>query len=285
MFTFIFPVITLLFYVESKSLLDDIWTPWSLQSFKTIHVFLKLAIPGIFMNCAEWWAYEIAVFISGSFGVDALAAMTLMMNVWIVIYMVPLGISIAATTRVGNAVGSGNISLAKRNTFAAVILTVISQGIMIVLLYVTRNYWPLLFTNNEKVLAYLREIIPVVCLFLLPDGLQVTLGGILRSVGKVISAATTNIFANYFIGLPVGIFLAFHCELNIKGEWIGLACSSYTITFFLAIICFFLPWDKIIENAKNLMATINTVQPIESTDVSIELSVFEAPKSDTKEKC
>ena len=50
--------------------------------------FLRVAIPGALMICAEWWAWEVATFLSGLVSVTVLAAQTTLSN--IMLFMIPL---------------------------------------------------------------------------------------------------------------------------------------------------------------------------------------------------
>ena len=77
--------------------IKDCFTQWG--------VYLTLAIPATFMICFEWWSFEILFIISGLLGVDALAANVILMNIMLVGYMMPLGISEALNTLVGNCIG------------------------------------------------------------------------------------------------------------------------------------------------------------------------------------
>ncbi|KAJ3077748.1 hypothetical protein HK102_004993, partial [Quaeritorhiza haematococci] len=63
--------------------------------------FLRLGIPGIAMICSEWWAFEIVALAAGILGEDMLAAQTVVLQTCSLTYMLPLGISIAVSTRVG----------------------------------------------------------------------------------------------------------------------------------------------------------------------------------------
>ena len=46
----------------------------SWESLEEWKEFLWLAIPGLFMVCAEWWAFEIGTFVTGSVSGTQLAA-------------------------------------------------------------------------------------------------------------------------------------------------------------------------------------------------------------------
>ena len=55
----------------------------------------------------EVWAFQIATLLAGRLGDGELAAHTVVLNLASLSFMVPLGISIAAVTRVGNLIGAG----------------------------------------------------------------------------------------------------------------------------------------------------------------------------------
>jgi MATE family multidrug resistance protein len=61
------------------------------------------------MMCFEWWAFEILAIFSGYMGTNELAAEVVIINIVSVIYMVPLGISFAATALTGNYIGKKQI--------------------------------------------------------------------------------------------------------------------------------------------------------------------------------
>lgn len=67
--------------------------------------YLKIGIPGAFMLCFEWWAFEILAIFSGYLGVAALAAEVVIINLVTFIFMMPLGISFAASSLTGFYMG------------------------------------------------------------------------------------------------------------------------------------------------------------------------------------
>ena len=56
------------------------YTGFSWESLEEWKKFLWLAIPGLFMVCAEWWAFEIGSFVTGSISELQLATYTIALN-------------------------------------------------------------------------------------------------------------------------------------------------------------------------------------------------------------
>ena len=76
--------------------------------------YLKISLPGTVMMCAEWWAFEILVVLSGTLGVPEQASQVLVASLNSILFMAPLGVQEATTALVGNCIGANNVPLAKR---------------------------------------------------------------------------------------------------------------------------------------------------------------------------
>jgi multidrug resistance protein, MATE family len=67
--------------------------------------YLRIGVNGMLMLCFEWWAFELLAIFSGLLGVESLAAEVVIINMVTFIFMLPLGISYAASALVGNYLG------------------------------------------------------------------------------------------------------------------------------------------------------------------------------------
>ena len=76
-------------------------------------MYLSIGLPSALMVCFEWWAFEILAILSGYIGVEALACEVIIINIVSFVFMMPLGISFAASSLVGNYLGQGNPRQAK----------------------------------------------------------------------------------------------------------------------------------------------------------------------------
>jgi MATE family multidrug resistance protein len=54
--------------------------------------FLKLGIPGTFMQCFEWWAFEILAIFAGILGTVYLGAHVAVINICALTFMIALGL-------------------------------------------------------------------------------------------------------------------------------------------------------------------------------------------------
>ncbi|NXE43553.1 S47A2 protein, partial [Ptilorrhoa leucosticta] len=96
---------------------------WSRECLVDWGSFIWLAVPGMVMMCIEWWAFEIGSFLAGLISVVQLGAQSVICELATVAYMVPLGISVAASVRVGNALGAGDAVQAKTSCITALLCT------------------------------------------------------------------------------------------------------------------------------------------------------------------
>ena len=81
---------------------------------------IGLPISGAFM--LEWGLFSSAALLMGWIGTTALAAHQIALQVATILFMVPFGISLAATVRVGHAVGRRDPAATRRAGFGAIAL-------------------------------------------------------------------------------------------------------------------------------------------------------------------
>ena len=106
------------------------------------------------------------------------------MNVNGFIFMFPLGVQFAASGLVGNSLGKGNSTQAKRFAVMCVVVTVIS----ILTFAVSINVWayPIaqIFTKDEETIDLIVECLPVLSLFIILDAVHGVQAGNVRALGR-----------------------------------------------------------------------------------------------------
>ncbi|HJR57595.1 MAG TPA: MATE family efflux transporter [Rhizomicrobium sp.] len=176
--------------------------------------------------------FEVALFVTaaftmGLFGADILAAHQIAITVPSLTFMVPLGIGMAATVRVGLAKGAGDAVEARRAGFAAMGMAVVFMTFTSVLLLsfprVIAGLWLPDIPANAAVLSLAVSFLMVGAAFQLVDGLQVTAALSLRGL-KDAQAPMWIAGASYWLcGFPVCLWLGFGLKMQGLGVWIGLA--------------------------------------------------------------
>ncbi|KAL6047359.1 ethionine resistance protein [Balamuthia mandrillaris] len=153
--------------VYCLSLHRKTWPGFQLsQCFQGWREMFLLGLPGIVMICAEWWGFEIHALLAGRIGTNALAAHALVLNTTALCYMVPLGISLATTVRVGNLVGDLNPTRASKCARLMIYLTASEASVVALCLFAARHVWGYVFSSDDDVVAITAKILPVVVCFL-----------------------------------------------------------------------------------------------------------------------
>jgi MATE family multidrug resistance protein len=190
------------------------------------------------------YAFETGLFLASSlmmarFGKEALAAHTVVISISSVSYMIPYGLSQAATVRVGYFTGAGDPRGARRAGFAALLLAILwmaMTGTAMVLLpeQMVGLYLDLSDPLNAGALTIALMIMPIGALFQVVDGVQTAAIGALRGVKDTHVPMVICFIGYWVIGFGSSYLLTFPLEMGIRGIWlgifIGLAASGTLLT-------------------------------------------------------
>lgn len=144
-------------------------------------------------------------------------------------FMVPLGISMATSIRVGNAIGAGDPDAMR---LAAKVGLFAGAGVMLLFAaaFIAAPY-PLsrIFTDLEDVLAVAVVLVPLAGLFQVFDGTQVVAMGVLRGSADTRVPMLIHLAGFWLVGVPIAWLLAFHFDLGPAGLWWGLVVALATV--------------------------------------------------------
>lgn len=195
--------------------------------WKIFRELFKLGMPiGITM------VFEVALFngaalAMGTFGLSALAAHQIAITIPSITFMVPLGIGLAATVRVGMAAGAGDRVAARRAGFTAIAMASAFMCVTsLVLLLWPREIatlWLPETPENADVLALAVTFLLVASAFQLMDGIQVAASMSLRGLKDATGPMWLAGASYWLVGAPVALLLGFTFEMKGMGIWIGLA--------------------------------------------------------------
>ena len=233
----LFMALGLLIYVMNNSSFKKYDVSFHFKSINrpVIRKILSLGLPSGFQYFFEVGAFSFAVIMVGWLGTNQLAAHQIAINLASISFMAVLGISVAGSIRVGNAVGMKDISETRKAGFTALLLGASVMFVSGLIFIVFRNFLPTLYVNNEIVISYASSLLIIASLFQLSDGIQAVGIGILRGLTDVKIPTAITFIAYWIVGLPVGYFLAFNMDYGVQGVWVGLLLGLTTSAILLTL--------------------------------------------------
>lgn len=183
---------------------------------------LTLGLPMAGTLLMEASMFSIAGLMIGGLGDDAVAAHQVALNLASVAFMVPLGVALATTVRVGNAAGRGDHAAMRRAGFAGIGLAMLAQVGSALLMLGIPHLLAAIYTRDPAVLAGAVVLLHLAALFQIFDGLQVSANGALRGLKDTRVPLIATALAYWGIGIPLGWWLGLHGALGARGVWMGL---------------------------------------------------------------
>lgn len=226
----------------------ECWGGWSRKCLHNIGTFARLAILGYLNVGTEWWAFEIVALAAGRLGTIPLAAQSVVMTADQVMNTIPFGVGVAASARVGNLLGARDGRGAARAAHTAAWLSMFLGGVVLTILFGTRNNFAKMFNDDPDVVKLTAQVLPFVALFQIADGLNGSCGGSLRGMGRQHIGAVVNIVSYYCGALPFGIYLAFH-GWGLEGLWVGQCIALYVVGVVEWVVVAFSDWDQQVKKA------------------------------------
>lgn len=233
----VFMALVIMFYVmrNEKFKQYDVTFHFRSINFPVIKKILRLGLPSGFQYFFEVGAFSFAVVMIGWIGTNELAAHQIAINLASISFMGVLGISQAASIRVGNAMGEQSVSKIRKAGFTAIVLGASIMSLAGLTFILLNKFLPTLYIDDEAVISIASRLIIIAALFQLSDGTQAVGIGVLRGLTDVKGPTIITFVAYWMISLPIAYLLAFDFNLGVEGVWIGLliglTVSAILLTF------------------------------------------------------
>ncbi|MFA5683450.1 MAG: MATE family efflux transporter [Lysobacteraceae bacterium] len=183
---------------------------------------LRIGLPmgvSIFMEGSLFVATALII---GTLGTVAVAAHQVAINIASACFMVPLGIAMATTVRVGHASGAGDASAVRWAAGGGYALTALAQVGSALLLFFGASLIARAYTDDAEVAALAAQLMALAAVFQLSDGLQAASGGALRGLKDTRVPMVITVLAYWCVGMPLGWWLGIAQGAGPQGMWIGL---------------------------------------------------------------
>jgi|TARA_B110000483_G_scaffold57580_1_gene72027 MATE family multidrug resistance protein len=245
-------------------------------AFSKWTTFFKIALPNLVLSIFEWWAWDLMNLLTGQLpnAKDALAAQTIQTNSMIVVYNIAGCVQRGASSCVGNALGAKKAKEAKIYATASFI-SAFSGTLLISSLYYAFGFECMnaLYSNDHDPSAriildnYVKPLTNLVSLFMLLDGVQVGLAGVVTGAGFQ-SKTMPALFVSYWmLALPVGVYLAFQRKMSLVGLWIGMSIGVFFHAFWVLFVVF---GGEMFPKFKNSQWTIDWPEAVSRAELAVE---------------
>jgi MATE family multidrug resistance protein len=165
-------------------------------------------------------------------------------------FMVPLGIASSGAVRVGHAVGRRDAPGAARAGWTALLFGVAFMTAAALTFLTIPRLLLTPFTDDLGVVEVGVTLFFVAAIFQLFDGLQGVATGALRGLGDTRTPMLWNLAAHWFVGLPLGYWLAFGLGVGVIGLWWGLSIGLMICGVALLVV-----WTRRIHALQRIMRT------------------------------
>ena len=205
-------------------------------SLKVSKEILKLGVPigvGIF---AEMTMFSGAAIIIGQLGDKILSGHAVALNIASILFMLPLAIGLASSTRVGNLLGEKRFLDAKYSSYVGVSLCFIGALFNMIMLLIFRENFSSIYSKDIEVINVAITLLIYASIFQIPDGIQMGSLGALRGYKDTFAPMIFLLISYWVFAIPFGYFLTnygFTKPLGAEGMWISMIMGLILFSIFI----------------------------------------------------
>jgi MATE family multidrug resistance protein len=204
--------------------------------------FWRLGLPMGITQVLDSSIFYAASNMMGWLGAEALAAHVINLQIMNMLTTISVGLSQAATVRVGQAFGAASRQGMLRTSLAAYLVTAVMMAVAAVVLVVYPRALLAIFINvadpsNVHVVDTGLGLLAIGAVFVVADGLQFIGLGVLRGLHDTAVPMVIGLVGGWIVGLPLGAFLAFTLGMGAPGIWLGLAAGLGAVALLFALRC------------------------------------------------
>lgn len=191
------------------------------------------------MQGLEVGLFSTTAILMGMVGTTLLAAHQIAMQCAAYAFMIPLGLSLAVSVRVGQAIGRKDFLGAQRAGYVGMVL---GAGFMMVSAICFWSFPRVIISlfldmergANAEVVSQAVILLGVAAVFQVCDGIQVTAAGALRGLKDTRTPMFVGVVAYWLVGLGSGYLLGFQLGWGGVGLWWGLVLGLTTAAILLS---------------------------------------------------
>ncbi len=195
---------------------------WDRPDMPELAGLLRVGMPIAGTLFVEGSLFVAAALLIGRLGPTPTASHLIAINFSALLFMIPLGLGSAVTTRVGNALGRNDPQGARHAGMVGAGIVLVTQTCSATLMLAFPMAIVAIYTTDPGVATLAVSLLALSAIFQFPDGIQICMAGILRGYKDTVVPMMVNVLAYWVTGLTLGYYLTFHREMGPEGMWWGL---------------------------------------------------------------
>jgi MATE family multidrug resistance protein len=229
---------------QIRAQLPSIPVHWKKVSYphfikKIVHMGMPTSLHMLF----EMGAFILVGMLAARLSPSQNAAHVITISIASFTFMIPLGLGSAAALTLSKLNGEKRHSLAVKYGKSTINLGLLYAVIGSTILIIFREPIFRIYSNDPETIKIGGTLLFIAALFQLGDATQVILAGCLRGFGQTKIQAVINAIGHWVIGLPLGLYLGFHLDWQIKGFWVGLSTGLFSVAIGLYYF-----WKKAVKH-------------------------------------
>ncbi len=202
------------------------------EMLEIFHLGFPISISTFF----EVMVFSAVTVLIGKMDVLTSAAHNIVLTMASLTFMVPLGMSSACSVKIAMSYGKSQYQELKEFAVAGLMLSTLFMASTALSYFIIPHFLVRFATNDPALISAAVNLLFFAALFQIPDGLQVTLLGILRGLGITKLPMLLTFIANWLIGLPIGFYFATQTDMKARGLWLGLTIGLTLMSIALTIL-------------------------------------------------
>ncbi|RDY06813.1 Protein DETOXIFICATION 29, partial [Mucuna pruriens] len=255
------------------------WSGFSFEAFRNLWGFFRLSLASAVMLWSvltlylEIWYFMALLLFAGylknaEISVDAFS---ICMNILGWTIMVSFGFNAATSVRISNELGAHHPRTALFSLVVATITSILIGLVLSLVLIISRNEYPSLFSNDTQVQDLVKDLTPFLSFCIVINNVQPVLSGVAIGAGWQAIVAYVNIACYYLFGIPMGLILGYNVNWGVKGIWLGMISGTVLQTCVLLVIIYKTNWNEEASLAEDRIRTWGghkkeSVKHIENTE-------------------
>jgi len=200
----------------------DLFARWDWPQWVAIKRLLRIGLPIGTTIFVEGSLFIGAALLIARLGALPASAHLIAINFSALMFMIPLGLASAVTTRVGNALGREEPEAARYAGLIGLFIVLFTQTVSASVMLLIPEFIVRIYTNDLAITQIAVGLLFYSAIFQYADGIQICAAGALRGLKDTLVPMYINIIAYLLVGLSVGYYLTFNKAMGPAGMWIGM---------------------------------------------------------------